>query len=110
MKKHLRYLLTLLLAMVASVGWAQTYSTVATFRSSDVVGTSSYKAYDTNDWSLSFGGNNYSVGTNKNNSSKCVITSAYGTDANTANNAVSIVSKNKIDKVSQITFTYDVGS
>ncbi len=110
MKKHLRYLLTLLLAMVASVGWAQTYSTVATFRSSDVVGTSSYKAYDTNDWSLSFGGNNYSVGTNKNNSSKCVITSAYGTDANTANNAVSIVSKNKIDKVSQITFTYDGGS
>ena len=110
MKKHLRYLLTLLLVMVASVGWAQTYNTVAQFSSSEVVTGSGYKAYSNDDWSLSFGGNNLSVGTNKGNSGNCVITDNYGTGANTENNAVSIVSKNKISKVSQITFTYSGGS
>lgn len=110
MKKHLRYLLTLLLVMVASVGWAQTYNTVAQFSSSDVVTAPSYKAYSNDDWSLSFGGNNVSVGTNKNNSGSCVISDNYGTGANTENNAASIVSKNKISKVSQITFTYSGGN
>ena len=110
MKKQLRYFLTLLLVMVASVGWAQTYANVATFNSGDVVSSTAYQAQSNDDWSLSFGGNTISVGTNKNNSSKCIITSAYGTDANIENNAVSIVSLNKIDKISQITFSYSGGS
>lgn len=110
MTKKLRYFCTLLLMAVVSVAWAQTYNTVATFNSADVVSSSSYKAYSNDDWSLSFGGNNMSVGTNKNNAGNCVITSNYGTGASTNNNAVSILSKNPIANVSQITFTYNGGS
>lgn len=105
--------LALLVFMTPSlVGWGQTYTTVATFESSSVVTTSSYAHYENDDWDLSFGGNNVSVGTNKTatNIGNCVISQNYGTSANTSNTAVSMLSKQKLNNVSRIQFTYNGGS
>ena len=113
-KTLLNFCLLLLCLFVggANFAWAaDEYETVATFESSNVVSNSGYQAYSNDDWSITCGGNNISMGSNKNNStSKCKIATNYGTDASTSNIATAAVSKNKIDGISQITFTHTAGS
>lgn len=98
----------LLCALVAASGsvWAD-YTTVATFKSADVVTSSGYAAYSNEDWSISVGGNNASVGFNGTASNAKKIGDALGTSANANYYGSVIKSKSKIDNISQITFTYE---
>jgi len=102
-------LLCILTAGVSSA-WGVEYSTITTFRSDDVVSNSTYKAYSNNYWSVTFGGNNKSLGSNSGNSSSCKITQNYGTSASTSNIATAVISKTTISNVSRITFSYSGGS
>ncbi|MBR1755416.1 MAG: Ig-like domain-containing protein [Bacteroidaceae bacterium] len=105
-------LVALMCAAFAGQAWADDeYEAVATFSSASVVTASGYAStYATSDWTLTFGGNNASMGTNKNSAGSCRISQNYGTSASTSNIATAAVSKNKLDNVSQITFTHTAGN
>ena len=114
MKRKTFYLKSLLLLALMAVGvgnaWAEDYKTVAKFESATVVTASSYVKYSNDNWTLTFGGNSKSMGTNKNNASKCKITTNYGTSASTSNIATAAVSNIALANVSRITFVYTGGS
>ena len=82
----------------------------ATFSSDEVVGNSAYQAYSNNYWDLTFGGNNKSGGTNSKNASNCKLTNQYGTQVNINNLAFAITSKQILNNIGKITFTYTGGS
>lgn len=109
--KSLRLILLLVL-MLGSVGaWAQELdvTTVATFKSADLVTNSGYAdTYGGTDWYISKGGNNKSIGFNDKNCT--VIGDALGTSAKTTNYGVVVKSKKTLSSVNRITFFYDGGS
>ena len=102
----------LLCALMAGSGsaWAEeTVTTVATFTSSDAVTASGYAStYGGDDWSISMGGNNKSIGFNNKNCT--TIGDNLGTNATASNYGVVVKSKNKLSGVSRITFVYTGGS
>ena len=113
MKQKLLKTMLLLCALVVGLGnvWADDYNNVATFESATVVTNSTYQSYNNDDWSITCGGNNVSMGSNKNNSTtKCKIASSYGTSASTSNIATAVISKNALSNVSRITFVHTAGS
>lgn len=84
-------------------------TTVATFKSEDLITSSGYNAnYGGEDWYISKGGNNKSIGFNKSN--KTTIGDALGTSANASNYGVVVKSKKKLSSVNRITFLYTDGN
>lgn len=92
--------------------WAQDenpITTVATFKSADVITGSGYSdAYGGDEWYISCGGNNKSLGFNKKNCK--TISDALGTDAVTTNYGIVVKSKQQLNGVNRITFLYTGGS
>lgn len=91
---------------------------VTTFDSDAVVSNSSYQAYSNDDWGITFGGNNISVGTNTNNKDpnkdnrpKCVLT---GDNAKYAvagvTTASAIYNINPLENIGRIALQYTGGS
>lgn len=89
-----------------------------TINSGDVVSNSGYAAYtktvDGRGWVITFGGNNYSVGTNSGNRSKCTLSSynkyAVSPAATTSSIASAFANTTAVDNVSKIEYTYNGGS
>ena len=98
-------------AKVQAAGELEAVATASTY---DIVNDSSYKAYTTNDWILTFGGNNQSGGTNSKSRSKCNLSSyaayADGTNVTTSNTAFAIANVVALSNVEQITVSYTNGS
>lgn len=92
--------------------WAQndpSITTVATFKSADLITGSGYSTtYGGDDWYISIGGNNKSLGFNKKNCK--TISDALGTEANASNNGIVVKSKKQLNGVNRITFLYTGGS
>ncbi len=100
-------LFALVVGSVTSV-WAEDVI-VATFDSDQLVTNSTYaNTYGGDNWSISMGGNNKSIGFNNSN---CVtIGNALGTGATATNYGVVVKSKNKLSNINKITFLYTGGS
>ena len=89
----------------------------ATFDSDAVVSASAYQAYSNEDWGVTFGGNNKSVGTNTNNDPskdnrpKCVLTgdnAKYAVAGTTT--ASAIYNINRLESIGRISLQYTGGS
>ena len=89
-------------------------SSVATFSSDDVVSNSGYQAYSNDDWGITFGGNNISIGTNKGNRSKCNLASysqyVVADFISTSSTAAGFYNKISLDNISSIDVSYTGGS
>lgn len=88
-----------------------------TIASADVVSGTGYKAHtatvDNRDWVITFGGNNKSVGTNKNNRSSCNLSnySKYAVSpVTTSSTASAFASTTSISNVSKVSYTINGGS
>ena len=88
-----------------------------TFDSDAVVNNSGYQAYSNDDWGITFGGNNKSVGTNtnkdpnKDNRAKCVLTgdnAKYAVAGRTT--ASAIYNINPLENIGRIALQYTGGS
>lgn len=106
-------LLLLLFLLLGNGGvWAQndpSITTVATFKSADLITGSGYSTtYGGDDWYISIGGNNKSLGFNNKNCK--TISDALGTEANASNNGIVVKSKKQLNGVNRITFLYTGGS
>ena len=83
----------------------------ATFASDEVVSDFDYKAYSNDDWGITCGGNNASVGTNLGNRSKCVLTESnakYAVAGRTT--ASAIYNINPLENIGRIALQYSGGS
>lgn len=88
-------------------------ATDITVISDDVVNNSGYTKYENDDWIITFGGNNKSVGTNSNNRSKCNLGSytKYVVSPVTQSDVASaFVSKKSLSNRNKITYTFNGGS
>ena len=88
-------------------------SSVATFSSDDVVSNSGYQAYSNDDWGVTFGGNNKSIGTNKKNRSNCNLTnySRFAVSPLTASATPSaFYNKVTLEIITSIEVSYSAGS
>lgn len=84
-----------------------------TITSDDVVNNSGYAKYENDDWIITFGGNNKSVGTNSGNRSKCNLSSyaKYAVSPVTQSDVASaFVSKKSLSNRNKITYTISGGS
>lgn len=84
---------------------------VATFDASTVVTSTTYAKYENDDWILTFGGYNSSVGSNSTQKAKCVLGADYAYvgeplsfDATTTNTCA-IISKKAIANVKEVQYT-----
>ena len=98
--------------LLGNVGvWAQDESdvtTVATFSSADLVTKSTYAStYGGDDWFISMGGNNVSIGFNDSNCT--TIGDALETAAKASDYGVVVKSKKALASVNRITFVYTGG-
>ena len=112
-KNYSKYicLFLMLLGTCAHAWGAETLE--ATFNSSDVVTSTGYGSsygYYNSDWNLSLGGGGDRAGFNGKYDGDRTIGNAYGTSANTSYHGFYVVSKNKLDNICKITFTYSMGS
>ncbi len=83
----------------------------ATFESEAVVSATTYKAYSNEDWGVTFGGNNKSVGTNSKSRSNCVLTdnnAKYAVAGTTT--ASAIYNINRLESIGRISLQYTGGS
>lgn len=81
--------------------------------SDEVVNNSGYKAYETSDWIITFGGNNKSIGTNSKNRNNCTLSSysKYAVSPVTNSSIASaFANKTAISNVSKISYTIEGGS
>lgn len=88
-------------------------ATDITVISDDVVNNSGYTKYENDDWIITFGGNNKSVGTNSGNRSKCNLSSyaKYAVSPVTQSDVASaFVSKKSLSNRNKITYTFSSGS
>lgn len=109
-----------LLLFGVTTSWAEEgdYKELFTVTSDDVVTNSTYTAYSTTvkdcgDWIVTFGGNNLSVGTNKNNHTKCTLanyTKYAVSPVKATDYASAFVSTSELDNVGKITFSISGGS
>ena len=89
---------------------------VTTFDSDAVVSNSVYQAYSNEDWGITFGGNNKSVGTNtnkdpsKDNRRKCVLTGDNAKYAVGVTTASAIYNINPLENIGRIALQYGNGS
>lgn len=87
--------------------------TLASFSSDSVVTDSGYQVYDDDDWLITLGGNNRSVGTNSGNRSKATLTNypQYVVDPITdTSTAVAVANKNAISNVGNINISWNGGN
>lgn len=83
---------------------------VTTFDSDAVVSNSPYQAYSNDDWGITCGGNNTSVGTNSGSRSKCVLTESnakYAVAGRTT--ASAIYNINPLENIGRIALQYGSG-
>lgn len=99
---YLGKFLAMLLFVGSTNAWAQE-TQVAVFKSADVVSNSAYQVYENDDWYISKGGNNSSVGFNSKNAS--AIGDALGTNAIATNYGVYVKGKKSLSSVNKVTFT-----
>ncbi len=98
------------LTVGATIGINAATTPVATFKSADVVSSSTYKLYENANWIVTFGGNNASVGSNSSNKAKCVLGDAYAyvgepmSFTATTANSCAVISKNPIENVKEINY------
>lgn len=97
----------MLLFVGSTNAWAQE-TQVAVFKSADVVNNSGYKVYENDDWYISKGGNNKSIGFNSTSTS--AIGDVLGTDAISTNYGVYVKSLKILESVSKVTFVNSAGS
>lgn len=84
-----------------------------TVNAADIVSGTSYKEHKTANWIITFGGNNSSVGTNRDNRSKCNLSSQskYAVSPVTTSDVASaFVSLQSISNIDKITYTFSGGS
>lgn len=85
-----------------------------TFDSTEVVTTQNYRAYDTDDWLITFGGNHVSGGTNSTQRGNANLSSytkyTYGKDITTSHTAFAVANIEPFSDVSKITFKMNGGS
>lgn len=85
-----------------------------TITSNDIVSNSGYTTYSNDDWIITFGGNNKSVGTNSGNRSKCVLGSDYAKYAvspiGTTDVASAFASLKSLSNISKVKCTFNGGS
>ncbi len=83
---------------------------ISTFKSSDVVTSTTYKEYSNGDWIITLGGNSSSVGSNSNNASKLTLSSKYskvGENISLSSKTAAIISQNPIENVGKIVLSRD---
>lgn len=103
----------MLLFVGSTNAWAQgtEYEQVAVFKSAEVINDTKYQVYENNDWYISKGGYNTSVGFNKDAKNQTKIDNNLGTSAKKENYGVYVRSKNTINAVvSKVTFYNPAGS
>ena len=110
MKNYMKNIcLFLMMLGIGTHAWGAETS-VAFFNSATVVTNSGYGStygYSSPDWDLSMGGGNDKAGFNAGvTASNKFLSNAYGTGASTSHHGFYIRSKNKLDDVCKITFTY----
>lgn len=84
-----------------------------TVRSNDIVNNSAYKAYETSDWIITFGGNNKSIGTNSKNRNNCTLSSysKYAVSPITNSSIASaFANTTALSNVSKISYTIGAGA
>lgn len=84
-----------------------------TVRSNDIVNNSAYKAYETSDWIITFGGNNKSIGTNSKNRTNCTLSSysKYAVSPITNSSIASaFANTTALSNVSKISYTIGAGA
>jgi len=110
MNKYMKYLCAVLLIIGTSAHAWSAETSVAFFNSATVVTNSGYGStygYNSPDWDLSMGGGSDKAGFNSGvTASDKYLSNAYGTGASTSHHGFYIRSKNKLDDVCKITFTY----
>ena len=105
MKKYIKYICAILLVIGTSARAWSAETSVALFNSATVVTSDGYgSAYGGTDWYLSSGGGNDKAGFNA--SHVITIGENFGTSANTTHDGFYIKTKNKLNDVCKITFTY----
>ena len=112
MKKVLTTILAFLglLALGVTIGVDAAAEPVATFDASTVVNGTTYSTHSNDDWVVTYGGNNASVGSNAKNVANCKLNDyAYvgeplSFDGSTANTCA-VISKNLITNVKEINFS-----
>ena len=105
MKKYIKYICAILLVIGTSAHAWSAETSVAFFNSATVVTSDGYgDTYGGTDWYLSSGGGNDKAGFNA--SHVIPIGENFGTSANTTQDGFYIKTKNKLDDVCKITFTY----
>lgn len=117
--KHFKQLFVFALMTLFSVGaWGAEYQELFTIQSSSIAGSSyasSPWTYDDgdNEWIITFGGNNVSVGTNSGNRSNCNLSNnaKYAVSPVTTSSVASaFVSTTSVSDVCKISYTFNGGS
>ena len=85
----------------------------ATFSSDEVVTSTAYSKYENDDWGITFGGNNKSIGTNSGKRSDCVLTGDNAKFAvspiTSSMTATAFYSKAPLSSISKVTMSYGGG-
>lgn len=102
-------------ASTSEVAAAGVESIAATFSSDEVVSNSSYKTYSDNDWIVTLGGNNKSVGTNSGNRSKLGLTGSYAkyvpaSNSGLASGTTAVIHRNSLEDIGRVEVSWSGGS
>ena len=102
-------------ANASEVAAAGVESIAATFSSDDVVSDSAYATYSDNDWTVTLGGNNISVGTNSGNRTKLGLTGSYAKYVPTSNSGLAsrttaVIYKGSLKDIGRVEVSWDGGS
>ena len=96
-----------------AAGAGGTTTKTLTITSAEVVSNSGYNKYENDDWIITFGGNNKSVGTNSTNRSNCNLSnySKYAVSPVTTSSVASaFASKTSRSNVKKVSYTFNGGS
>ena len=102
-------------ANASEVAAAGVESIAATFNSDDVVSDSAYATYSDNDWTVTLGGNNKSVGTNSGNRFKLGLTGSYAKYVPTSNSGLAsgttaVIHRNSLEDIGRVEVSWSGGS
>lgn len=109
------FTVTEVFASTSEVAAAGVESIAATFSSNEVVSNSSYKTYSDNDWIVTLGGNNKSVGTNSGNRFKLGLTGSYAkyvpaSNSGLASGTTAVIHRNSLEDIGRVEVSWDGGS
>ena len=101
-------------ASTSEVAAAGVESIAATFSSDEVVSNTSYKTYSDNDWIVTLGGNNKSVGTNSGNRSKLGLTGSYAkyvpaSNPSLASMTTAVIYRGSLEDIGRVEVSWDGG-